>query len=147
MRCTPAMIDRISDEEDIADILRAPFSCVISDATYPAAGLPHPRVYGTYPHLLERFVRGLGTLTLEQAVHKVTQLPADRFGLKRKGRVAVGADADLCLFDPARVHEPGTFADPTRLAEGMDLVFVGGQIAFEGGKMTENRAGSVLRRA
>ena len=146
-RCTPAMIDYISDEEDIADILRAPFSIVISDATYPTAGLPHPRVYGTFTHLLEHFVREKRVLTLAEAVHKVTLRAAERFALGGKGRVAAGMDADLCLFDPARVHEPGTFADPKRLAEGMDMVWVNGELAFADGWTTKNRAGKTLRRA
>lgn len=146
-RCAPAMIDFISDEEDLRDILRAPFAGVISDATYPAAGLPHPRVYGAFVRLLEKYVRGEQMLTIENAVYKVTGRAAERFGLKRKGRVAVGADADLCLFDLDRLHEPGTFADPKRFAQGMDLVLVGGKPAFVNGEMTVNRAGETLRRA
>lgn len=145
--CAPAMIDFISDPEDVAEILRAPFSGVISDATYPAAGLPHPRVYGTFVRLLEKYARDEGVLTLANAVHKVTGQAAERFGLSGKGRIAVGADADLCLFDLEKLHEPGTFADPKRLAQGMDAVWVNGKPAFVNGKMTENRAGGTLRRA
>jgi len=143
--CTPAMIDSISDEADIEDILRAPYATVISDGTYPAAGLPHPRVYGTYARLLERFVRERGVLTLPEAVHRVTLHAAERFGLKNKGRVAVGADADLCLFDLGRVHEPGTFAEPRQLAQGMDMVWVNGALAFADGAATGAAAGKTLR--
>lgn len=99
--CAASMIDRITDQADIDDILRAPFSSVISDATYPVGGLLHPRVYGTFPRVLESYVRERHVLTLPEAVCKMTRLPADRLGLVRKGRIEVGADADLCLFDPA----------------------------------------------
>lgn len=144
--CAPAMIDFISDAEDVAEILRAPFSGVISDSTYPAAGLPHPRVYGTFVRLLEKYVRCEGVLPLESAVHKITGQAAERFELSSKGRIAVGADADLCLFDLERLHEPGIFAAPKQLAQGMDIVWVNGKPAFVNGKMAENRSGGTLRR-
>ena len=140
------MIDFIAAEEDIAAILRAPFSSVISDAIYPAAGLLHPRVYGMTAHLLEEYVRKRGVLTLPEAVNRLTGRPARRLGLTGKGRIAPGADADLCLFDPAAVHERATYANPARYAEGMDWVFVNGVPAVREGRLTENQAGVLLRR-
>ena len=142
--CGPAMIDFITHEEDIADILRAPFSSVISDATYPTQGLPHPRVYGTFPRLLETYVCRRHVLTLPQAVRKITRLPADRLGLSKKGRIEPGADADLCLFSPENIRENGTFQDPRQLSSGMDYVFVGGVLAIAEGKFTGTRNGTVL---
>lgn len=142
--CTPSMIDFIAAESDIEAILQAPFSGVISDSTYPA-GLLHPRVYGTYARLLEHYVREKQTLTLEAAVHKITQQPADRFGVQNKGRIAVGADADLCLFDPAQVHECGTWSNPEQRAQGMDWVFVNGQPVIADGQFTDARKGEILR--
>jgi len=144
--CDVGMIDFITDEADIADILRAPFSCVISDATYPSAGLPHPRVYGTTARLLEHFVREKRILTLPEAVSRLTRRPADRFGLVGKGRLEPGADADLCLFDPAQIRESGSYADPARFAQGMDFVFVGGIPAVADGALTGAANGKVLRR-
>lgn len=141
-RCTVSMIDFIADEEDISDILRAPFSGVISDATYPA-GLAHPRVYGAFPRLLERYVKG-GVLTLPEAVRKLTAQPAARFHLAGKGRIEPGADGDLCLFDPAKVHEPGTWTAPEQLAQGMDWVFVGGVPAIAEGTFTGSGSGKHL---
>ena len=125
--CAVSMIDFIADEDDICDILRAPFSGVISDATYPASGLLHPRVYGTFPRLIERYVREKGVLSLTEAVHKITRQPADRFGLTRKGRIEPGADADLCLFSPENLRERGSYERPDTLAAGMDYVFVSGR--------------------
>lgn len=123
--CAVSMIDFISSEADIEEIFRADFSGVISDATYPA-GLPHPRVYGAFPRLLETYVRRRGVLTLPEAIRKITRQPADRFGLSQKGRIESGADADLCLFDPDRIHETATWEEPAQFAQGMDYVFVDG---------------------
>lgn len=141
-RCAVSMIDFIAHEADIEDILRAPFSGVISDATYPD-GLAHPRVYGAFPRLLERYVRG-GVLTMPEAVRKLTGQPAERFQLKEKGRIAPGADGDLCLFDPAKIHETGTWTSPAQLAQGMDWVFVNGVPAISEGKFTGNVGGRCL---
>jgi len=144
--CAPSMIDFIAAEEDICDILRAPFTSVISDAIYPSAGLLHPRVYGMTAHLLNRYVRELGTLTLPEAVNRLTRRPADRLGLGRKGRLEPGADADLCLFDPARFRARSTYETPAVYAEGMDWVFVGGTPAVAEGRLTKAFSGKLLRR-
>lgn len=126
-RCAVSMIDFIADEEDIKDILRAPFSGVISDATYPTSGLLHPRVYGTFPRLIERYVCELGVLSLPEAVKKVTSQPAERFGLRTKGYIRPGYDADLCLFDPGSIHEPGSYKHPDFPPVGMNCVFISGR--------------------
>lgn len=138
------MIDFIADEEDICDILRAPFSGVISDATYPVSGLLHPRVYGTFPRLIERYVREKGTLSLTEAVHKVTGQPAERFRLAGKGVIAPGADADLCLFDAENIRERDSYEHPDGLASGMDYVFVGGRPAIAEGKFTGETNGRAI---
>jgi N-acyl-D-amino-acid deacylase len=145
-RCTPSMIDFIASEEDIEAILRAPFSCVISDAIYPSSGLLHPRVYGMTARLLEHYVREKGTLTLPEAVKRLTLRPARRFGLKHKGRIEIGADADLLLFDPAAIHEAATYEEPRQFAAGFDWVFVNGVPAVEDGVLTGRAAGTLLRR-
>lgn len=143
--CTPAMIDRITHDNDIDAILKEPYSCVISDATYPEDGLMHPRVYGNIPRLLEHYVRERGLLTIEEAVRKITGLPAWRFGLAGKGRIEPGRDADLCLFDLRNIHQTGTWTEPARLASGMDMVFVMGRPALENGEFTDHFGGRILR--
>jgi N-acyl-D-aspartate/D-glutamate deacylase len=145
-RCAVTMIDRLTAEDDIAAIYRAPFSYVISDATYPTGGRMHPRVYGTCARVLERFVRQRRDLSLAEAVQKMTRMPADRYGLTGKGRIEIGADADLVIFDPERVHEGATFAEPQTLTEGIDTVFISGVPAIENGVCTENANGTVLER-
>ena len=142
--CAPSMIDRITHQDDIDRILKEPYSCVISDATYPVNGLMHPRVFGNVPHLLEEYVRVRKLLTMEDAVHKITKLPAERFGLEGKGVIAPGMDADLCLFDPENIHQTGTWTRPDRHAAGMDTVFVMGRPALLDGAFTEHFGGEVL---
>ena len=144
-RCEAGMIDFIAAEEDIEAILRAPFSVPISDATYPVEGLCHPRVYGSAARFLAHYVCERGILTLPQAVHKLTMQSADRLGLSRKGRIAVGADADLCLFSPENIRENGAYTAPRQLASGMDAVFVAGVPEIMDGQFTGETQGRVLR--
>ena len=142
--CETGMIDFIADEEDVRDILRAPFSGVISDATYPSGGRVHPRVYGTFARLIEKYVVREKVLTLEQAVHKVTRQAAERFALTGKGKIEAGADADLLLFSPENIRENGTYAQPDVCASGFDEVFVLGQHVIENGGYREGKSGEML---
>lgn len=144
--CAVTMIDFISSEDDIASILRSPFSNVISDSTYPTEGMPHPRLYGTFVRIIEKYVLRDNVLPLETAVAKMTRLPADVLGLRQKGRLEVGADADINIFDPSALREGGTYADPQHCASGFDTILVGGQIALRNGELTDCRSGTVLRR-
>ena len=144
-RDTLAEADFIAAEEDIEAILRAPFSVPISDATYPVEGLCHPRVYGSAARFLAHYVCERGILTLPQAVHKLTMQSADRLGLSRKGRIAVGADADLCLFSLENIRENGTYTAPRQLASGVDAVFVAGVPEIMDGQFTGETRGRVLR--
>ena len=142
--CETGMIDFIADEEDVRDILRAPFSGVISDATYPSGGRVHPRVYGTFARLIEKYVVREKVLTLEQAVHKVTRQVAERFALTGKGKIEAGADADLLLFSPENIRENGTYAQPDVCASGFDEVFVLGQHVIENGGYRGGKSGEML---
>ena len=144
--CAVTMIDRLTSEDDIAAIYKEPFSYVISDATYPESGIPHPRVYGTFVHVLERFVRARRTLSLAEAVKKMTRMPADRYHLMNKGRIEPGADADILIFDPDRVCERATFEDPAQCATGIGTVMVNGAVAVKDGACTGQMNGTVLKR-
>ena len=143
--CAVSMIDFITAEEDIAAILQDETTCVISDATYPTEGLMHPRVYGTFVRLFERYVCA-GVLPAYKAVQKVTGLPARRLRLSGKGIAAPGMDADINVFTLDGLHEAGTYQDPRQPAQGMEHVFVAGEPAILDGKRTGGNCGKVLER-
>ena len=140
------MIDFMASEEDIIAILQSDLSNLISDSTYPTEGMPHPRVYGTFPRLIQHFVMKKHALTLEQAVRKMTALPARALRLRHKGVIAEGMDADLCVFDPAQLRENGDYRCPCRMASGLDAVLVAGQPAVIHDTLTGAHAGTVIRR-
>jgi len=104
----------------------------------------HPRYYGTFPRVLGRYAREERLLSLEDAVRKMTSLPAERFGLARRGRIDPGAFADLVVFDPGRIGDRATYEQPHTFAEGIDVVVVNGRIAWDGSDV--QRHGRALRR-
>jgi N-acyl-D-amino-acid deacylase len=134
------------DEEDLQRILKHPATMIGSDGEVPIFGnaSPHPRSYGTFARVLGRYVRDLKTITLEDAVRKMSSFPAQRIGLADRGVLREGLKADLAIFDPATVRDLATFERPHRYAEGVAYVIVNGQVAFEGGQMTAARPGRVL---
>lgn len=142
--CGVTMIDYITDEADVTAILQAERCSVISDSTYPTGAKPHPRLHGTFVRVLERYAGKLAALTLPEAVAKMTAIPAASLGLKGKGRVTKGYDADLVIFDLARLREVGTFADPDHSPEGIDWVFVDGQPVLAEGVLTGHRGGKMI---
>ncbi|MFQ5985087.1 MAG: amidohydrolase family protein, partial [Alphaproteobacteria bacterium] len=117
-RLTPAGgIFFLMDEEDVRRILAYPHTMIGSDGL-PHDAHPHPRLWGTFPRVLGHYARDLGLLALEDAVRRMTGLPAERFGLRDRGVVRAGAFADLVVFDPDRVADRATFDAPTRPASG-----------------------------
>ena len=130
-------------EDDIRTFYQQPWVMVSSDG---GIGMRHPRATGTFPKVLGQFVREKKWLALEEAVRKMTSLPAWRLGLKDRGRIRKGMKADLVLFDPARVRDRSTFAEPTKLSEGIEKVFVNGAPVWDAGKTTGARPGRVLPR-
>ena len=144
--CAVTMIDEIACEDDLEAILRDGHSSIISDSIYPGSGLCHPRVYGTFVRAIERYVRERGVLTLEEAVAKMTGLPAGRLGLRTKGKLIPGLDADILLFRPEALHERDSYADPAEFAEGMETVLVAGVPVLEDGAITGAKPGKILKR-
>jgi N-acyl-D-amino-acid deacylase len=137
-------IAHVMSEKDVCTVLKHPRTMVGTDGMPTRTGKPHPRAYGTYPRILEHYVRELGLLTLEEAVHRMTGMVARKLGLRDRGVLAPGAMADLVVFDPARVHDHATYADPRRSPDGIAHVLVNGVRAVRDGKATGSRAGSVL---
>ena len=108
---------------------------------------PHPRAYGTFPHILRKYVREDKSLTLEDAIRKFSSLPAQRMRLTDRGVLKEGMWADVVVFDPATVRDLATFENPNQLSEGMDYVMVNGVPVIENGMMTGKLPGEVLRGA
>lgn len=135
------------DDADVERIMRHPQTMIASDGRLAEFGVdqPHPRAYGTFPRVLARYVREKKVLTLEQALHKMTGLPAQRLGLTDRGRIVPGVWADVVVFDPATVSDEATFTEPHRYPKGIPYVFVNGVAVVDGGRMTAARAGVVLR--
>ena len=107
-------------------------------------GMKHPRGAGTFPKVLGRFVREKHWLTLEEAVRKMTSLPAWRLKLKDRGTIKSGYVADLVLFNPATIADNSTFAEPFKLSTGIEKVWVNGTIVWDAGQATGARPGRVL---
>jgi N-acyl-D-aspartate/D-glutamate deacylase len=142
--CDVTMIDFITCEEDIAAILGSPFSYVISDSVYPAGGRLHPRISAAFTTVIREYVLRRRALTLPEAIRKMTRCPADRYGLRTKGRLEPGADADILVFDPARICARATYDEPCLPSRGMEYVLVGGGVAVDRGVRTGWCGGRVL---
>lgn len=136
------------DEQDLQRVLAHPESIVASDGQVLVFGQgnPHPRSYGTFVRVLGRYVRELELLSLEDAIRKMTSLPARRIGLTDRGMLRPEMKADLVLFDPAVVNDAATFEMPHQYAIGVSTVIINGEVAFENGAMTGARPGRVLTR-
>lgn len=134
-------------EEDVVRIMQHPFTMIASDGRYTAfeRGHPHPRNYGTFPRVLGHFVREKQVLSLEEAIRKMTSLPASLLGLEDRGRIAEGQYADITIFDPQTIREQGTFTDPHHYPVGIKWVIVNGEITVENDQYIDARAGLVLR--
>lgn len=136
------------DEGDLRRIMRHPQTMIGSDGflTSPEEAWAHPRSYGTYPRILGHYVRDEKVIDMPTAIRKMTSMPADRLGLKKRGRLQVGNYADIVIFDPAAVKDQATFMDPHQYSSGIECVLVNGTITIEGGEFTQERAGRVLRK-
>jgi N-acyl-D-amino-acid deacylase len=140
------------DERDIEAALRQPWTSIGSDAAaaekpgeVDALGLPHPRAYGTFPRVIAEYVKRRRTLTLEQAVRKMTSWPAARMGLSDRGVIREGLRADLTVFDLDRIDDVASWKAPTAFPVGIEYVVVNGQLAIADGAYTGAKAGRVLR--
>ncbi len=135
-------------EGDLRRFLVQPETMFASDAGPRRLGqaVPHPRGYGNNARVLGRYVRELGLISLEEAVRRMTQLPARAFNLRDRGELRPGAVADLVVFDPAKVSDPSTFSDPHHYAVGFSEVIVNGSPVIRAGTLTAARPGRPVRR-
>ena len=142
------MVYHVIDEADVQRIMAHPQTMIASDGrlTKLGDGVPHPRNYGTFPRVLGHYVRDEHVLTLAQAVHKMTGMPAARLGLTDRGCVREGCAADITIFNAATVADVGTFTDPHHYPLGIPWVFVNGEAVVANGALTAARPGKVLRK-
>lgn len=135
------------NETDLKAIMQYPFNMFASDAGIAqfGAGVPHPRAYGTNARVLGNYVRTLKVIRLEEAIRRMTSLPAQRFKLGDRGLVKVGMLADLVLFNEKEVGDEATFSKPHAYSRGFRYVFVNGQLTVDQGLHTGVRAGQILR--
>ena len=142
-RCAVGVVLFMMSEEDVRGVMAHPTTMIGTDGLF-TPGNPHPRVYGTYPRILGRYVREEGLLSIEEAVRKMTSFPAQKLGLTRKGVLRPGADADVVIFDPEVVVDKATFQESRQYPEGIEYVLVNGEICVEKGQFTGRTAGRVL---
>jgi N-acyl-D-aspartate/D-glutamate deacylase len=139
-------------EDDIQTALKAPWMAIGSDSgaaerlgEMDAIGLPHPRAYGNFPRLIAEYVRKRKVITLEDAVRKLTSLPATRMRMFDRGALREGLWADLTVFDFDRIQDNATYENPVAVPTGVDYVLVNGEIVVDEGKHTGAKPGKVLR--
>lgn len=136
------------NEDDLQRIMRFPWTMHASDGgvAKPGMGFPHPRTYGTFPRVISRYVKELGILTLEEAIRKMTSLPAWRLKLFNRGMIRPGYYADIVIFDYNKIKDKATFENPHQYAEGVVYLWVNGVLTIENGKLTGKTGGRILKR-
>lgn len=138
------MVDFYGTEDHVKKIISRPEMNACTDGLL--SGKPHPRVYGSFPRILGKYVREEKVLTLEEAVRKLTFKAAEAFHINKRGLLREGYYADITIFDPEKIIDKGTFTEPEQYPDGIEYVLVNGKIALEKGCVSEKRAGKVLRR-
>lgn len=144
-------VSLLTDEFDLRLAMRQPWVAFGTDGRLAApdgplaAGLPHPRAYGTYPRILGRYVRELGVISLEEAIRKSTSLAAESIGVEDRGTLAEGLYADIVVFDPETIIDHATYQEPHQHSTGVEYVVVNGQVVLDQGEITDARPGVVVR--
>ena len=134
-------------EEDVERIMKYPFTMIASDGriTDFGKGFPHPRVYGTFPRVLGHYSRDKGFFPLEEAIRKMTTLPAKSLGLRDRGMIKTGMKADIVIFDKHTIIDKATFEKPHQHPVGIHHVIVNGNFAIKNGKISKKRYGQILK--
>ena len=133
------------DEADVRTVMRHPSTMIGSDGI-AAGSRPHPRLYGTFPRVLGHYARDQRLMSVAEAVHRMTGMPAEKFKLAERGFVRAGYFADLVIFDPESIADIGTYENPRQYPSGLSHVFVNGTAIVADGQHTKARPGRALRR-
>jgi N-acyl-D-aspartate/D-glutamate deacylase len=141
----------MASEQDMLYALKRPWTSIGLDANELSLDGPlfephtHPRAFGSMPRFLGRYVRDQKLMPLEQAIRKITSMPAQREHLTGRGLIESGYFADITVFDPTTITDEATYAEPTKLSQGVDYVIVNGQLEYDHGALTNAKAGRALR--
>jgi N-acyl-D-amino-acid deacylase len=143
----PSIVYHTMSDEDVDRIMAHPLTAIASDGSLMplGEGIPHPRTYGTNARVFAKYVRDKRLLTLEEAVRKMTSLPARTFGMKDRGEVREGFAADLVIFDPLKVADRAVFEKPHQYSTGFDYVLVNGVTVVDNGVANSERPGQIVR--
>jgi N-acyl-D-amino-acid deacylase len=134
------------EEEDVQRIMKYPYTAVATDGvlTQPGYAPAHPRAYGTFPRVLSKYVRQEKVISLQEAIRKMTSLPASRMGLKDRGLLREGYRADIVIFDEEAIEDKSTFSSPHQYPVGIHYVLINGKISVENGTFKKIKPGQVL---
>ncbi len=116
-------------QEDVDTVMKLPYAAIISDSLYGGGDNPHPRLYGSFPRVLHEYVGQRRVLSMQEAVHKMTAMPAERVGIWDRGRIQAGYIADINIFDPEAIRDLATFTEPKQLSQGIAYTLIGGEPA------------------
>lgn len=141
------MIYHGMSEEDVKTIMKFPFNMFASDAGIVryGSGMPHPRAYGTNARVLGKYVRNLGVIGLEEAIRRMTSLPAQKFNLKNRGYIKEGYYADIVIFDENEISDASEYNQPHQYSKGIKYVWVNGALSIENGIQNNTRKGVAIR--
>jgi N-acyl-D-aspartate/D-glutamate deacylase len=140
------IIARFGAESDLVEIMRHPTASISCDCGASTSERVHPRYYGTFPKVLGEYVREKAVMTLENAIYKMSGLPAKTIGLVDRGLIKPGMAADITVFNPRTITDRATYEEPTALSEGISYTIVNGQLAWDRGQATRLQAGRTIRR-
>ena len=141
----------MASEQDLTYALKQSWTSLCLDSAEQSLDGPlfephtHPRSFGSFPRFLGKYVRDEHLISMEQAIRKITSMPAQREHLLDRGLIKIGFYADITVFDPEKIIDRATYSEPTKISEGVDYVFVNGQLEFERGTLTGAKAGRALR--
>jgi N-acyl-D-amino-acid deacylase len=141
-----AIINMSMCQDDVDTVAGLPYAMVVSDAIYAQTDTPHPRMFGAQPRILREYVRERGVLSMQQAIHKMTAMPARRMGLAGRGELKEGFFADVLVFDPEQFRDNAVFGDSAKPATGLQWAFVNGVPAVRDDALLAQGAGRLLRR-
>lgn len=135
------------DEGDVESVMSFEYATVGSDGLPSRMGHPHPRLYGTFPRFISKYVRDEGVMSLERGIQKITEFPASRFRLGKRGRIMPEYVADIVILDLEQFSDTATYTDPKRYPTGLSTVLIGGEVAVANGRITDRHPGEFIRRA